>query len=285
MVLVEQGMYDRTLLVVTADHGMSFRPGDYGGRVATPASADQVLWVPLFVKQPGQRQGRVTDRNWEHVDLVPTRAALLGIRVSWRLDGVSQAGTVAPRTRTDKWFFSAPGRRQWFFSAPGRRQRFDGPENLARALRGVTDRLVRPGHGYRGWFQTGHFADLGGRRPGEVGADSAPAGAARVDDLGALGRVDLESGTVPAQVAGRVSLAAGIPARPAVAVAVNRVIGGVSETFRPQRDGTAGQAAGPPDRFSAMVLDTLFVQGSNRLELLVVDTRGGQVRLRPLTVG
>jgi hypothetical protein len=234
MVLVEQGMYDRTLLVVTADHGMSFRPGDYGRRVATPASADQVLWVPLFVKQPGQRQGRVTDRNWEHVDLVPTLADLLGIRAPCRPDGFSQAGTVAPRTRTDKWFFSAPGRRQ----------RFDGPENLARALRGVTDRLVRPGRGYRGWFQTGRFADLVGRRPGEVGVDSAPAGAARVDDLGALGRVDLESGTVPAQVAGRVSLAAGIPARPAVAVAVNGVIGGVSETFRPQRDGTRASRPG-----------------------------------------
>jgi arylsulfatase A-like enzyme len=103
MVLVKQGMYDRTLLVVTADYGMSFRPGDYARRVATPASAD----------------------------LVPTLADLLGIRVPWRLDGVSQAGTVAPRTRTDKWFFSAPGRRQ----------RFDSPENLARALRGLTDRL------------------------------------------------------------------------------------------------------------------------------------------------
>jgi hypothetical protein len=272
--LQEQGMYDDTLFVVTADHGMSFKPEEYGRRVATPGNVDQVLWVPTFIKRPGQAEGQVNDRNWEHVDLVPTLADHLGIKVPWELDGVSQAGAEEPRTRTSKWFFSKPGQRQ----------EFPGPENQAKALAGVTDEMVRAGDGYPGWFQFGPHADLVGRRPGEVGVDPASAGSARVEKLPEYRRVDPGSGLVPAQVSGQVSLAAGVPARPAVAVAVNGVIAGVSEMFRERRDARGSQPVGPPDKFSALTLDTVYRKGENRLELFVIDDSGGRVRLRPLAV-
>jgi Sulfatase len=272
--LQEQGIYDDTLFVVTADHGMSFEPEEYGRRMATAGNVDQVLWVPTFIKQPDQAEGQVDDRNWEHVDLVPTIAEHLGIKLPWELDGVSQAGPEEPRTRTTKWFFSKPGRRQ----------ELPGPENQAKALAGVTDQLVRAGNGYAGWFQFGPHGDLVGRRPGEVGVDPASAGSARVEKLAEYRRVDPDSGLVPAQVSGQVSLAAGVPDRPAVAVAVNGVVAGVSETFRERRDAKGSQPVGPPDKFSALTLDTVFRKGENRLELFVIDDSGGRVRLRPLAV-
>ena len=117
-----------------------------------------------------------------------------------------------------------------------------------------------------------------------MGVDPAGAGGARVEKLADYRRVDPGSGQVPAQVSGQVSLAAGVPARPAVAVAVNGVIAGVSETFRERRDAKGSQPVGPPDKFSALVLDTLFQKGENRLELFVIDDSGGRVRLRPLAV-
>ena len=272
--LQEQRMYDDTLFVVTADHGMSFKPAEYGRRVATAGNVDQVLWVPTFIKQPGQAEGQVNDRNWEHVDLVPTLAEHLGIKVPWELDGVSQAGAEEPRARTSKWFFSKPGQRQ----------EFPGPENQAKALAGVTDEMVRAGDGYPGWFQFGPHGELVGRRPGEVGVDPASAGSARVEQLAEYRRVDPGSGLVPAQVSGQVSLAAGVPDRPAVAVAVNGVVAGVSETFRERRDAKGSQPVGPPDKFSALTLDTVYRKGENRLELFVIDDSGGRVRLRPLAV-
>jgi hypothetical protein len=272
--LQEQGMYDKTLFIVTADHGMSFKPKEFGRRVATPGNVDQVLWVPLFIKTPGQTEGQVTDRNWEHVDLVPTVADLLGIKVPWEMDGVSQAGAEEPRTRKDKWFFSKPGERQVF----------PGPENQAKALHGVTDELLKPADGYKGWFEFGPHSDLVGRRASQVGIEPASAGSAKVEKLPDYARVDPGSGLVPAQVAGQVSLAAGVPSRPEVAVALNGVIAGVSETFREVRDAQGSQPEGPPDKFSAMALDTLFKKGDNRLELFVIDDSGGKLRLRPLTV-
>jgi Sulfatase len=272
--LQEQGMYDNTLFIVTADHGMSFKPGEFGRRKATPGNVDQVLWVPLFIKSPGQAEGQVTDRNWEHVDLVPTVADLLGIKVPWEMDGVSQAGAEEPRTRKEKWFFSKPGERQVF----------PGPENQAKALHGVTDQLLRPADGYKGWFEFGPNGDLVGRKASQVGIEPASAGSAKVEKLAEYAKVDPGSGTVPAQVAGQVSLAAGVPSRPVLAVAVNGVIAGVSETFREVRDAQGSQPEGPPDKFSAIAMDTLFKKGDNRLELFVIDDSGGKLRLRPLTV-
>jgi hypothetical protein len=272
--LQEQGMYDNTLFIVTADHGMSFKPGEFGRRKATPGNVDQVLWVPLFIKSPGQAEGQVTDRNWEHVDLVPTVADLLGIKVPWEMDGVSQAGAEEPRTRKEKWFFSKPGERQVF----------PGPENQAKALHGVTDQLLKPADGYRGWFEFGPHGDLVGRKASQIGIEPASAGSAKVEKLAEYAKVDPGGGTVPAQVAGQVSLAAGVPSRPVVAVAVNGVIAGVSETFREVRDAQGSQPKGPPDKFSAIAMDTLFKKGDNRLELFVIDDSGGKLRLRPLTV-
>ena len=242
--------------------------------MATEGNVDQVLWVPLFIKAPGQAEGQVSERNWEHVDLVPTVADMLGIKVPWETDGVSQAGAEEPRTRSEKWFFSKPGERQVF----------PGPPNQAKALAGVTDRMTEPDNGYKGWFQFGPHGDLVGQRTSQVGVEAASAGSAKVEKLAEYGKVDLKSGLVPAQVSGQVSLAAGVASRPAVAVALNGVVAGVSETFREERDAQGSQPKGPPDKFSAVALDTLFKAGANKLELFVIDDSGGKVRLRPLTV-
>ncbi|MEU4567780.1 sulfatase-like hydrolase/transferase [Micromonospora sp. NPDC023956] len=102
------GLYDRALLVVTADHGVSFTTGSQGrGMGAIRAAPDEVAWVPTFVKEPGQRTGRVDDRNWEHVDLLPTVAEAARIEVPWRVDG--RSARQAPRQRAEKLFYDRPG--------------------------------------------------------------------------------------------------------------------------------------------------------------------------------
>jgi hypothetical protein len=261
------GLYDRSLLVVTADHGMAFDPGEPARASVVGATVPPVLWVPLFIKRPGQRLPSATDVNWEHVDLVPTIADIMGFRVPWSVDGVSWADpSAAKRPRTQKWFYPRPGIRQVL----------EGPANQATVLQGVTDRLLRPQDGYLGWFRFGPHADLVGRRVREL-IVGAGGGRARVIGLDDFRKVDPASGTVPAHVGGRLtSTAPGTRPRPAVVVAVNGVIGGVSETF----------ASGDPDPtwFSAMIPDTLLRPGDNRLELFLLETAGGQQRLHPLAL-
>jgi hypothetical protein len=265
--LRDVGLYDRSLLVVTADHGMAFDPGEPARASVTGATAAPVLWVPLFIKRPGQHAPSITDVNWEHVDLVPTIADIMGFRVPWSVEGVSWANpSAARRSRTQKWFYPRPGTRQVL----------EGPANQARVLQGVTDRLLRPQDGYLGWFKFGPHADLVGRRVHDLTA-AGSGGTAQVSGLDDFRRVDPDSGTVPAHVGGRLtSTAPDTSPRPAVVVAVNGVIGGVSETF------ASGDAQ--PTWFSAMVPDTLFRPGDNQLQLFLLSTTGGQQRLHPLTL-
>src|SRR4030095_11301347 len=94
----------------------------------------------------------------------------------------------------------------------------------------------------------------------------------RVIGLAEYGHVDLAGGTVPAQVAGRLLLAApGLPSRPAVVVAGKRVVGGGWET--------CASGDPPPTWFTAMVPDSLMRQGANRLQPFALDAAG---RLHPL---
>jgi hypothetical protein len=261
------GLYDRSLLVVTADHGMAFLPGQHARANVVNPTAPDVLWVPLFIRRPGQKASSTTDVNWEHVDLLPTIADIMGFRVPWSTEGVSWADpSAARRPRTQKWFYPRPGVRQVV----------EGPANEAIALRGVTDRLLRPQDGYLGWFKFGAHADLVGRRVTDLTV-AGSGGTARVIGLDDYRRVDPASGTVPAQVAGQlIRTTSGTPPGATVAVAVNGVIGGVSETF-PSRDS-------PATWFSAMVADSLLHPGDNRLELFLLDTTGGGARLHPLTL-
>jgi arylsulfatase A-like enzyme len=261
------GMYDRSLVVVTADHGLAFTPGEEGRSTVTEATAPDVLWVPLFIKRPGQQDPSVNDVNFEHVDLAPTISEMVGLQIPWATDGVSWADPSKPmRERTEKWFYPRPAERTVV----------QGSGNRDIALQGLSDRVVRVGDDYLDWFKLGPSADLVGQRVGDLAVGDR-GGRARVIGLDDYRRIDPSSGQVPAQLGGQLtSMAAGLPARPAVAVALNGVIAGMSETF------TSGDD--PTTWFSTMVPDSLMRRGENKLELFLVDTAGGQRRLRPLTL-
>ena len=54
--LKQVGLYDDTLIVITADHGVSFRAGDLR-REVTPTNHADILSIPLVIKVPHQRRG------------------------------------------------------------------------------------------------------------------------------------------------------------------------------------------------------------------------------------
>jgi sulfatase-like protein len=80
------GLYDRALVVVTADHGVSFRAGEKR-RPVSEANLQDIAWVPLFVKLPGQHRGRVVRRPARTIDILPTIAAVAGVKITSPVDG------------------------------------------------------------------------------------------------------------------------------------------------------------------------------------------------------
>lgn len=91
--LRDQGRYDKSLIVVSADHGIGFRPGGpirgIEGQELTDDDLAQIAWVPLFIKTPGQSTGEVSDANVETIDIVPTIADVLDVGLPWPVDGRS----------------------------------------------------------------------------------------------------------------------------------------------------------------------------------------------------
>lgn len=86
--LHEVGIYDRALIAVVADHGISFRLG-HDRRLVRPGNVQDIAPVPFFLKAPGQRRGQINDKPLQTIDVVPTIMDELGVRIPWKLDGRS----------------------------------------------------------------------------------------------------------------------------------------------------------------------------------------------------
>lgn len=86
--LAETGILDRCLLIVTADHGVSFR-AQQPRRSLVPGNQDEILSVPLFIKRPHQTSGEISDRAVESIDILPTVADVIGLTLRAPTDGWS----------------------------------------------------------------------------------------------------------------------------------------------------------------------------------------------------
>lgn len=239
--LKAQGLYDESLLVITSDHGVGFE-ADGSLRTLTPANASDIAFVPLFVKAPHQRRGRVDERSARTIDVLPTIADVLGAKLEWRTEGRSLLDPTGGRGDVD---IEVDGERL-NLEALGRQQR-----------RAVDDRARSFGE-RAAWSElfVATTPEASGRRTSDLRIVDRP-GSAEFDDVTLYADVDPASSFVPAEVTGRV---AGGAARPGekLAVAVNGRIAGLASTF---------VAAGTL-RFSALVPPEEFRAGSNRIELL-----------------
>ena len=102
--LREVGAYDKALVIITADHGASYREGRSRRQPrARQHNLSDVIQVPLLVKLPGQQRGEVVDRIVETVDILPTVLDVIGAKASLRLDGRSLTDTRVPE-RTPRTF-------------------------------------------------------------------------------------------------------------------------------------------------------------------------------------
>jgi hypothetical protein len=232
------GLFDRAVFVVTADHGVSFHPG--AGRRTALRFAEDLAFVPLFVKAPGQRRGRVVKRVVQTVDILPTVADLVGARIPFRIDGRSALGNLNRRR------IQLENRSYDSATLVARRD-----AELVRQARSFGTGLP-----WRRVFAIGRNADLVGS-PAPATATASPTLHAELDDADLYSVVG-PGLPVPSFVGGRVSgrrAAAGLD----VVVAVNGTIAGVGATY--ERAGL---------RFAALVPETAYRRGANAVSVYAV---------------
>jgi hypothetical protein len=250
--LRRSGLWDRALVVVAADHGGAFRPGVQRRPVLRANFAD-IAGVPLFVKRPGQRAGRVDPRPARTIDVLPTIARTIGAGARWRFDGRPLDERSPERTLR---VTNQDERRDLTMSV--RRFVRMRDAQLAQQLR-----LFPPGRA--SLMRLGPNARLIGR-PVAALRRGPDAGGGSIDRAAAYRRVQPRTGVVPAYVTGR--LPAREPAGRPLAVAIDGRIRAVAQSWR-----QAGQA-----RFSALVAPSALTAGGHTVEVFAVG-RGDRLRL------
>jgi sulfatase-like protein len=265
----DRGLLEEALVVLTADHGMSFAPGT-AARILGRGNDPWLMWVPLFVKEPGQQAAKIDDRNWQHVDLLPTLADYAGVKLPWPVDGRS-ALRGEPRTETSKRFVAVRERGQ------AKQFTVQGPPNLAAVLKGG-GLPARPEARPRLGAEPGRGLDRLVPRPDLVGRPLADLGvtgggpAVTVEELAAYGNVRPDRGQVPAYLRG--TAPSGLAPGTLLAVALNGRVATVAKVAPEGAQGTL--------RFAGMLPDTAFVAGDNRLEILALEGQGlRRLTLRP----
>ncbi len=255
--LQKTGLWSKALVVVTADEGDSFRGGDFR-RNPSKTNLSTVAFIPLFIKLPGQTNGRVIDRRVTSVDILPTIADVLGVRTPWKTDGrsVLKGGSGSNVVQLESVKASLP-------------------DALAQRKRSLMRQISLFGTGTWGprFAATGPYWRLVGKPvdavnvTGEVDADAV------VDAVGSklLRSLPKNSTLVPSPVAGKLP---GLRQGGTIALALNGRLAAVSQTY---------QASGKL-RFSLLPSDTAFRPGRNDVRLFLVSGPVGSPVLREVPV-
>jgi hypothetical protein len=105
------GLYNKALIIITADHGVSFNPG-VNRRAINNSNFGDIMPIPLLIKLPYQTDGVISDRRVEIIDIFRTIAEVIGVNIPWEVDGNSVFDTLyeaKPETNirgTQDWMFN-----------------------------------------------------------------------------------------------------------------------------------------------------------------------------------
>ncbi|HEX5897073.1 MAG TPA: sulfatase-like hydrolase/transferase [Thermoleophilaceae bacterium] len=258
--LKSQGMYDDTLIVVTADHGFAWQVGVPTRRSVTPSNVEELGPVPLFVKAPRQTRGRVSDALARTLDVTPTIADVLNVPLGYRPDGRS-AFSRAVRARREVSLTTRD------FSSI---VRISSARWEARRRAVVRRRLRQLGSS--DWASL--YTSLGPNRE-LIGQDAAATRSAQgtratISLARSFAGVRRSSGMVPCQIAGRIQ-GSGPPRERNLAIAVNGRIAAVGRSFH-----LKGESV---ESYSVMVPEDALRDGRNTVEVLEVTDEGAMVLL------
>lgn len=260
--LRETGIYDKSLVIVTSDHGCSYRTGDLR-RLPTSSNLDDIAFVPLFVKLPNQTKGKIDDSFVRSVDILPTIARVLGVKVPWRVDGKSLVGHRHPANGT----VAVKSGSSWV-SMSLRALR-------AKRLQTLRQKNATFGSGpFSRVYRIGPHRSLLGRSVSGLRVRTGSAIKAKLvnPSRSALKKVDPDTGVVPVYFQGTIN---GSPSTQLdLAIALNGKIQAVTQTYA-QHEST---------RFAAIVPETALKSGRNSLTVFSVSGNGRALKLTKLNL-
>ena len=250
-------LYDSSLIIVMADHGVCFQPGE-SRRAPTQQTLNELMPIPLLVKEPGQQDRRVSDRNVELIDILPTILDVLGITPRVATDGSSLLNATEPE-RSLKFFH-------------GETERFSVDNRFQAKYRTVGTMRESLGDSWSSLYKIGPFGSLVGRSIAEFAVGEP---AALSTELNPSEFVLGPSHLAPCFVQGRLVGAAENELPVHLAIAVNGTIEGTTRTYL---------VSDVRDTWAAMLPEDCFHKGENRVDLFVIAEAGNRLVLHPCGV-
>ena len=247
--------WENTMVVVTADHGITFVPGEsYRDKINTnnPGTLEDIYRVPLFIKYPQQNKSAISDCPASSIDILATIIATNAVKSGWTTDGVNLRRTCPQRTSR---------RIQWPYST----------SQISTDFTAVLERVRY----YDKWIDANGDVDdiyrveLSGRLLGRKAPSSAPANVSVTWSLnGAVGYQNIGTGRlapVPTRASGTLQTQSNLCARCEGLIAVNGRFVGVL----PELAGMTPEVGPLP--FSSSLMSRYMSPGKNLVELWVAD--------------
>jgi hypothetical protein len=257
--LKAEGIFDKALVIVLADHGVSFRH-EAPRRLPTPRNMQDIAFVPMFVKLPHQKRGRVDDGLARTVDIVPTIAKVLHIKIPYHADGKPLVGRKLPQDGTVR-----------ILIGNGRYATARLSDLQALRRQALAEQLATFGTTPADLYRIGPHTELLGRL---VSSFRVHPGSSSVQlaNENLLRTVDTRSELLPTWIQGTMSGAPG--GSEDLAIGVNGRISAVTQSYD----------QGGVTRFDAMVPDGSLHDGRNDVSVFAVQADGSLEELRGSSV-
>ena len=259
--LKETGLYDRSLLIVTADHGVSFRIGE-ARRNISPGNLSDIQSIPMFVKRPGQTEGGANDRRVETVDIFPTITDVLGIHLRDPTDGWSLFNESRPERKEHTFLVNLDQRK----TDPAIILNSDVPKLLHERFGSGNDRMRM--------FRTGPHSELVGRSLDQCERLPEAGPLLKMIRYGETVEEDPET-LIPCFFEGTVQVSSPPEAPIVLAVSINGVIQGTTRTY---------QLKDLRDRFAVLVPEEALHPGRNDVQFHIVTGEGDGLRLAQCSI-
>ena len=252
--LDETKTWGETMVIVVADHGASFVPGEHR-RWPYDNNRDDLYRVPLFIKYPNQTVGEVRDEPVFGIDVMPTIAEVLGVSEAWEFDGVSllDVDGVERHHEPVAWCCNTDG------ASIELSVLFDQVER--------NHRWIPDQESWTGVAGVGPYQALVGQSADDLDATDSDELRWSLEDGSDLAELDAGSGIVQTLMTGRIELPPEAISNDLILVVNGRVAGFGFVS----RDSSGGGS------IRGMISEEFVVDGHNEIDILVPVDGGGWV--------
>ena len=241
--LKESNLYDEALIMVLSDHGISIRPNT-SLRWMTSENFHELLSIPLFIKLPGQKKGVVSNKRVETIDIVPTIADILKIKIPWQVKGRSVFSDEPKKTTTAGALINMYGDSDRYASLKHRVELFGADKDD------------------KGLYNFGPYRSLIGLPTSSLKALPLKVVFTGEPEIGAHGEINTSNKALPCTISGRIEGSASLESPFHIALSVDGTVRTVTRTFDP-----AGKVA----PFIITLPDGALKPGKSRIEVTVLS--------------